>query len=91
MGALDVDTLTLNMSVGIKGAQFVPRKTCIIFDEIQDCPNARSSLKFFILDFLIRYKGECMPLECKAKTGNAKSLQTVLKHPEQSMIRMERG
>lgn len=50
MGALDVDTLTLNMSVGIKGAQFVPRKTCIIFDEIQDCPNARSSLKFFKLD-----------------------------------------
>ncbi len=90
-GALDVDTLTLNMSVGIKGAQFVPRKTCIIFDEIQDCPNARSSLKFFKLDFLIRYKGECMPLECKAKTGNAKSLQTVLKHPEQSMIRMARG
>jgi len=34
------------------------------------------------LDFLIRYKGECCPLECKARTGNAKSLQTVLKHPE---------
>lgn len=34
------------------------------------------------LDFLIRYKGQCTPVECKAKTGNAKSLQTVLKHPE---------
>ena len=34
------------------------------------------------LDFLIRYRGECCPLECKARTGNAKSLQTVLKHPE---------
>lgn len=34
------------------------------------------------LDFLIRYKGECCPLECKARTGNSKSLQTVLKHPE---------
>ena len=34
------------------------------------------------LDFLIRYKGECCPLECKARSGNAKSLQTVLKHPE---------
>ena len=43
--ALDVDTLTLNMSVGIKNAKFIPRKTCIIFDEIQDCPNARSALK----------------------------------------------
>ena len=34
------------------------------------------------LDFLIRYKGECCPIECKARTGNAKSLQTVMKHPE---------
>lgn len=34
------------------------------------------------LDFVIRYKGECCPLECKARSGNAKSLQTVLKHPE---------
>ena len=34
------------------------------------------------LDFVLRYKGECCPLECKARTGNAKSLQTVLKHPE---------
>ena len=34
------------------------------------------------LDFLIRYKGECYPVECKARGGNAKSLQTVMKHPE---------
>lgn len=34
------------------------------------------------LDFLIRYKGECCPLECKARSGNAKSMQTVLKHSE---------
>lgn len=34
------------------------------------------------LDFLMRYKGECMPVECKATTGNAKSMRTVLKHPE---------
>ena len=48
--ALDIDTLTLNISVGIKDVQFVPGKTCLVFDEIQDCPNARSSLKFFKLD-----------------------------------------
>ena len=34
------------------------------------------------LDFLIRYQNECYPLECKARSGNAKSLQTVLRHPE---------
>ncbi|MGM9846315.1 MAG: ATP-binding protein [Muribaculaceae bacterium] len=49
-GALDVDTLLLNMSMGIKNAKFVPNDTCIIFDEIQSCPRARSSLKFFKLD-----------------------------------------
>ena len=32
--------------------------------------------------FVMHYKGECTPLECKARTGNAKSMQTLLKHPE---------
>lgn len=49
-GALDINTLTLNISSGIRDAKFVPGKTCIVFDEIQDCPNARASLKFFKLD-----------------------------------------
>ena len=34
------------------------------------------------LDFLVRMKGECVPLEVKARTSQAKSAQTVLKHPE---------
>lgn len=34
------------------------------------------------LDFLVRYQGECVPLEVKARSGKAKSLSTVLKHPE---------
>ena len=34
------------------------------------------------LDFLIRYKGKCTPVECKATTGNSKSMRTVLMHPE---------
>lgn len=38
------------------------------------------------IDFVIRYKGECMPLECKAKTGNTKSLKTLLKHPDKYHI-----
>ena len=32
------------------------------------------------LDFLVRYKGECIVLEVKAKSGKAKSLKTVLKN-----------
>lgn len=34
------------------------------------------------LDFLMRYRGKCTPVECKATTGNAKSMSTLLKHPE---------
>ena len=32
------------------------------------------------LDFLVRYKNECVALEVKAKSGKAKSLRTVLKN-----------
>ena len=32
------------------------------------------------LDFLVRYKGECVVLEVKVKSGKAKSLKTVLKN-----------
>jgi hypothetical protein len=32
------------------------------------------------LDFLVRYKSECVVLEVKAKSGKAKSLKTVLKN-----------
>ena len=34
------------------------------------------------LDFLMRYKGKCTPIECKATTGNSKSLRTVLNNPD---------
>lgn len=39
------------------------------------------------LDFLTRHKGECVPVECKATTGNAKSLRTVLCHPEKYRVK----
>ncbi len=34
------------------------------------------------IDFVTRYKGECVLVEVKARDGNAKSVKTVLKHPE---------
>lgn len=34
------------------------------------------------LDFVIKYKGHAVPVEVKATNGNAKSLKTVLNHPE---------
>ena len=34
------------------------------------------------VDFVIRYKGECVPVEVKAVSGNVKSTKTILHHPE---------
>lgn len=39
------------------------------------------------LDFVIRYKGECVPVEVKANDGNAKSVKTVLRHPEKYHVK----
>lgn len=48
--SLNVDAITSNITFGIPGSHFVAGKTCLIFDEIQDCPMARASLKYFCLD-----------------------------------------
>ena len=47
LGSKEVDAILMELSVQIKRANFVPGQTCFIFDEIQDCPDARTSLKFF--------------------------------------------
>ena len=49
-GSLSVDYLTMSISASVPGAQFVPHNTCLVLDEIQNCPRARSSLKFFMKD-----------------------------------------
>ena len=49
-GSLKVDYLTVVITAAIPGATFEEGKTCLILDEIQDCPQARAALKFFKLD-----------------------------------------
>ena len=49
-GDFDVDQMVLSISAVIRDARFIPGKTLIILDEIQDCPNARSSLKYWDID-----------------------------------------
>lgn len=44
-----IDDIILYLSAYID-TQFVPGETCIILDEIQECPDARTALKFFKLD-----------------------------------------
>ena len=47
VGSKAVDDILLSLSAQIKGVAFTPGTTCFIFDEIQECPEARTSLKFF--------------------------------------------
>ena len=50
-GSLEIDHLTMLLSALLgPGAVFEAGKTVIIMDEIQECPEARTSLKFFATD-----------------------------------------
>lgn len=49
-GDLVVDRITLDLSALMPGVHFVPGKTVLIFDEMQECANARASIKAFMTD-----------------------------------------
>lgn len=46
----EVDTLLKNISLINPELEFIPKETLIFFDEMQDCPNCATSLKFFHQD-----------------------------------------
>lgn len=47
---LNVDRILMDLSAAMPGIKLLPHKTLIIFDEIQECSNARASLKPFVED-----------------------------------------
>ncbi len=49
-GSLNCDTLVSLLSVRFGAENLVPGSTLIFFDEIQECPRARTALKFFTED-----------------------------------------
>lgn len=49
-GSRKIDDIVMNLSAIIPGAVFVPGETCLILDELQECPEARTALKFFKTD-----------------------------------------
>ena len=49
-GDFDVEKMILAITSVEKTARFIPQKTLLILDEIQDCANARSSLKYWAID-----------------------------------------
>lgn len=50
-GSLEIDNITMLLSALLGSeAVFEPGKTILVLDEIQECPDARTALKFFHLD-----------------------------------------
>ena len=49
-GNFDVNQMIMAITAAMPNVKFVPDKTLLILDEIQDCPNARSSLKYWDMD-----------------------------------------
>lgn len=47
---LDVKTMIQGIQMNVANANFVPGKTLLFLDEIQECPNARTSLKSWAMD-----------------------------------------
>ncbi len=47
---LDVETLIKQISLRVPGSELVPNETLIFLDEIQNCPRARTALKFLAKD-----------------------------------------
>jgi len=70
-GNLDIKTLLLNFSLYLPEADFIPNETLIFLDEIQECPNAITSLKFWMEDgrYDIIASGSMMGIDYKRPTS----------------------
>lgn len=49
-GELSPKTIYQNISLYVENVDFIEKDTLIFFDEIQECPNARTALKFLAID-----------------------------------------
>ena len=47
---LVVNDIVRDLSAALPNSKFVPNETVIIFDELQECSNARSAIKPFMID-----------------------------------------
>lgn len=50
----DVDRILDELGNVIRGKEIIPGKTLVIFDEVQACPNALTSLKFYVPYVILR-------------------------------------
>ena len=46
-GGIDIDRITRSLGFQFPSARFIPGKTVLVLDEIQDCPDARRAIRYF--------------------------------------------
>lgn len=76
--SLEVDSIIKNISFRNPALKFVKGETLIFFDELQDCPNAASSLKFFKMDgrFDVICSGSLMGINYQEIESNSVGYKT---------------
>ena len=77
----DLDTLFLNIQLHYKNKLY-PRKSVIIFDEVQDCPRARAAIKHLVKDGRYDY------LETGSLISIKKNVKNILIPSEEDSIEM---
>ncbi len=75
-GNLDVDTVVRNLMLHHDPDDFVPGSTLIFLDEIQECPSARTALKFFTQDgrYDVIASGSLLGVGVPRENGDAEPL-----------------
>lgn len=76
---LNIDRIITSLKILYPHATIEPKSTLIIFDEIQMCPRARSSLKYFTMDgrYDVIASGSLLDVNVKIKNDNEHSILPV--------------
>jgi len=85
-GNLDTDTIVMNLSAMGYGP-FKPGKTVVFMDDIQDCPNARTSVKFLVEDGRFDYieSGSLLGINYKEDEQNEGDIASLPVGSEQTL------
>lgn len=92
-GDLDPKSIVSRMMLHFPDFDFVPNETVLFFDEIQLCPDAWSSLKYFVLDgrYRVIASGSLLGLLHKKAASKAGHGKSTLEAPVSNPVGYERS
>lgn len=83
-GSLNAENIITYLSAYAPGTSLVPGKTLVFFDEIQECPQARTAMKFLVEDGRFDYveSGSLLGVRIKNVSSLPVGFETILEmHP----------